>query len=133
MKKRKGKDDNKDKYGKTNKQYYELLDKETGEIHNLEPEYCIMSRRPGIGKTWLQKYKSDTNKDYITIRGQKMGLPKYYDTLLETMYQEDIKERKWTRQERVDRKDNTLERLHTKEIVLQAKLTLLHRELEKIS
>jgi hypothetical protein len=139
MKKRKGKPDQVDKYGKTNSQHYELLDKETGEIHNLTPEFCLMSRggpkddpnRGGIGAGWLRKYKQDTHKDFITLRGVKMALPKYYDNLLEQIDPEDMKERKRKRMEAIDKTDNTIARLGVKEKVKKAQLTTLTRDLEE--
>jgi len=42
-----------------------------------------MSRRPGIGKPWYDKFKGDLKKDFITSRGVKMKPPKYYDGQLE--------------------------------------------------
>lgn len=131
MKKRKGKPDQVDKHGKTNEEYYKLLDKDTGEIHQLEPEFCVMSRRPGIGKTWFDNYRGDLNKDYITLRGAKHKLPKYYDSLLEADDPIDMMERKLNRMNFVDPLDNTMERLRTKEIVQLAKIQTLTRDIEK--
>ena len=130
MKKRKGDDDHKDKHGKTNKEHYQLVDSDSGEIFNISPEFCLMSRRPGIGRQWLETFKTDTDKDFITVRGKKMSLPKYYDNLLEEYHQEDMKERKWIRMSKVDKKDNTYERLHVKETVKIAQTQTLTRGLE---
>ena len=47
------------------------------------PEYCTMSRKPGIGKTWFEKYQSDVYPhDYCEINGKKIPPPRYYDDLL---------------------------------------------------
>lgn len=35
--------------------HYERLNTETGEIFQQNPEFATMSRRPGLGKTWIQK------------------------------------------------------------------------------
>lgn len=44
------------------------------------PEYATMSRRPGIGSGWLDKYKTDVfPNDFVIIRGHKCKVPKYYD------------------------------------------------------
>ena len=112
-------------------EYYKLLDEETGEIHQLEPEFCLMSRRPGIGKTWLEKFRTDTNKDFITIRGQKMSLPKYYDNLLEQLG-EDLQDRKLKRMKSVNKEDQTLARGRVKDKVLRAKTFNLNRNLEDL-
>jgi len=48
--------------------------------HGRLPEYATMSRRPGIGKGWLDKYVEDVyNNDFVVIRGHKCKVPKFYD------------------------------------------------------
>lgn len=116
-------------------EHYKLLDPETGQIHQLEPEFCLMSRKPGIGKEWLDKYKTDTNKDFIMFNGMKMKLPKYYDAQLEM---EDAAAMKIRKSERIKEakkhaEDNTRERLDTKEIVKKAQISNLSRSLENDS
>lgn len=122
MKKYKGSDE------EEKQKHYEMLDTETGEIFNVQPEFCLMSRRPGLGKTWLEKYKSDTDKDYITVRGKKMNYPKYYDTLIEKMG-EDLTQRKTKRLKLLKAQDNSLERLETREKVRKAQFNQLNREI----
>ena len=127
---------------------YTVVDDTTGEIFTLEPEFALMSRRPGIGRSWLEKYRNDTNKDFITIRGAKMSLPKYYDQIIEEMEERDelIREEvgtayperqepeMWLRKQRriskVDKADNTIDRLRVKENVKLAQFKMLHRGLE---
>ena len=57
--------------GKTALEHYNAIDKNTGEIKEEKlPEYTTMSRRPGIGNSWYEKYKTDIYpKDYVTMRG----------------------------------------------------------------
>jgi hypothetical protein len=125
MKKRKGKDE---------PERYTLVDKETGEVHYIEKEFCLMSRRPGLGKGWYEKYKSDTDKDFITIRGAKMKLPKYYDSQIEKESELEMKIRKGKRiREAIKRKeDNTMDRLRVKEKVKKAQLEYLKRDTEEM-
>jgi len=48
------------------------------------PEFALMSRNPGIGRAWLEKYESDVYpKDFFTIKGVKYRPPRYYDKCLE--------------------------------------------------
>ena len=77
--------------------YYTRWCPETGEGTPVEPEYCTMSRKPGIGKTWFEKYKTDVYPhDYIVINGHKVKPPRYYDSLLE---EEELAQLKAKRQE----------------------------------
>lgn len=47
------------------------------------PEFALMSRNPGIGAAWFEKYSTDCYpKDFHTLNGRKMRPPRYYDTLL---------------------------------------------------
>jgi len=126
MKKRKG-----DMADEENKKHYQVTDKETGETNWLEPEFCLMSRKPGIGRKWLEKFHGDTDKDFITIKGQKMTLPKYYDEVLAEEYGQDMKERKWKRIEKINQSDNTPERLEAKEKVKEAQVQNLYRSFEE--
>ena len=153
MKKRKGDEDHIDpKTGKTNREHYMSVHPVTGEIFQLEPEFCLMSRggeHGGIGKSWLKKYGSDTDKDFITVRGKKVSLPKYYDSILEQeeiIYSEFVgprtpddvinrplvKERKARRKSFINLEDNSLERLAVKEKVKQAQTKTLTRDIEEI-
>jgi hypothetical protein len=112
------------------KEHYQMVDEETGELFTINPEFCLMSRRPGIGKTWLEKYKGDTDKDYITVRGNKMSLPKYYDTILEKMG-EDMEKRKSYRLKKFKHKEHTQERLKAREKVKRDSIKTLQRNLEE--
>lgn len=142
MKKRKGKPDEIDpKTGRPNSEYYNQLDTATGEIKEIQPEFCIMSRgrknskdfrnRGGIGIGWLQRYKTDTDKDFITLDGHKAPIPKYYDKILEE-HDKDLydKRKKERAAQAIKRKeDNTLERLEVKAKVRDQKIKSLSREL----
>lgn len=47
------------------------------------PEYITMSRRPGLGKGWLDKYQSDVYpRDGVIVRGVHTRPPRYYDSEL---------------------------------------------------
>lgn len=50
-----------------------------------KPEFVTMSRRPGIGAGWLDKFglANTYNHDTVVMRGQEMLPPKFYDKLLE--------------------------------------------------
>lgn len=135
MKKRKGDDDKVDpKTGKTNREYYLITDQETGETFEREREFCLQSRNPGLGKGWLEKFKSDTDKDFITFNGKQMPLPKYYDAQLEMEDAFEMLERKAKRKKEANKRkaDNTPDRLATKNKIKSIQVEILKRNLEEL-
>lgn len=103
-----------------NATHYETLDPESGEIHSVQAPYATMSRRPGIGKAWYDKYKGDCYpSDFIIMNGKKMQPPAFYHKQLE---QEDPAMHKQitfnrAKQKLMNHKENTSDRLATKEQV----------------
>ena len=107
-----------------------------GELVTVEPEFCLMSLKPGIGKEWFEKYGQndvyDTG-DFVAIGGRKYRTPKYYDKLLG-----DLDERELLRVKR-ERKikaqpfaaNNTPERLRVREVVQTERAKKLIRGYEK--
>lgn len=64
--------------------HYTSIDEDTGEITYRKPEYCTMSRRPGIGTPWLKKYGQETyTHDSVVMRGIEMKPPRAYDKIFE--------------------------------------------------
>lgn len=48
-----------------------------------KPEYITMSRRPGLGKGWYEKFKADVYpRDRVVVRGFPSRPPRFYDSLL---------------------------------------------------
>lgn len=112
--------------------HYEWVD-DQGEVHQRKPEYTTMSRRPGIGKGWLEKYTSDVYPgDFVVLNGTKMRPPKYYDRQYEAAFPADFKKIRGARvrgaKEHAD--NNTRDRLRVREKVTEARLSLLPREVE---
>lgn len=72
------------------------------------PEFALMSRRPGIGFPWFEKFISDCYpKDFTTIRGKKMKPPRYYDYILELRKPflfEEVKMKRLEREEKINKK-----------------------------
>ena len=112
--------------------HYEWLCPITGEVTELQPEYTAMSLKPGIGKTWLDKYDSDVyNHDHVIVNGKKCRPPRYYDKLLESYDSEKLEELKKSRQEKavLHEKNNTLDRLMVREKVQNQRFKQLKRTL----
>lgn len=59
-------------------------DKADEHYKGRKPEFLLMSRRPGIGSTWFERYKSDVfPSDTCVVRGKETKPPRYYDGLHE--------------------------------------------------
>lgn len=69
--------------GEASEKHYETSNPSTGEISSRLPERAIcVSRRPGIGKQWYEKFgKFVRDHDLLVLRGKKMRPAKYYDRL----------------------------------------------------
>lgn len=86
----------KKKYGSHNMYY---------RIFNLEPEFNLMSRRPGIGYQWIKEHQEDVfSGDYkIRVSTDKGGItssiPKYYDRIYSVNHEKEIEELKRIRKE----------------------------------
>lgn len=64
------------------REHYARVNPATGEVHFVKPEFAVMSRNPGIGKTWYDKYGSDClPRDYVVIDGKKLRVPRYYSQI----------------------------------------------------
>jgi len=116
---------------KTGLKPYERFNDYTGEISEVLPEYSTMSRRPGIGYTWISTYTRDVYpKDFTTIRGMRLAPAKYYDKYIRGIDPElydDIKSGRELSAYLSD--DNTRERLSAKETVKKAQFNQLKRSL----
>lgn len=112
--------------------HYQVLDLATGEITTRAAEFSQMSRRPGIGHDWIEKYRADVYPHgAIVINGHETKPPRYYDnwhkaraprahTALQTRRTKLALEKMH---------DNTNPRLDAKEEVKEAQLQQLKRTL----
>lgn len=115
----------------TGLKHYERFNSFTGEIHEVLPEYTTMSRRPGIGANWINKYAGDCYpKDYTSLNGRIVKIPKYYDKYIKAidadMY-DDIKAGRQLNAYLSD--DNNVARLSAREKVKEAQNKKLKRSL----
>lgn len=108
---------------------YENLDVSTGEITTRERPYANYSSKPGIGRSWLEKYYKDCfPSDTIHHDGTAFPIPGYYYRALENidpdLFLEVQANRKASAIAKIDHKDNTKERRVDKAIVRDARITL---------
>jgi len=117
--------------GKAAEDHYRRVDVLTGEISQIQPEYSTMSRRPGIGRGWIEKYVSDVYpSDEVISRGRPAKPPRYYDSYFGTQDPDGLLEVQKERTRRRDRENETPERLSVREVCTTARLNLSNRRLE---
>lgn len=124
-----------------------VMKKVTGErasehYQGRQPEYVVMSRRPGIAASWFEKYSEDVYpNDFLVIRDNiKCKPPRYFDSLYDVYYGEgSIESIKEERQIKAVKRFNrnldefTLSRMITKARVCQLKGKQLKRTLDERS
>lgn len=60
-------------------EHYSRIHPLTGEYLRVRPEFITMSRRPGIGAGWFDKFARDAfPSDFVVIDGKKRPVPRYY-------------------------------------------------------
>lgn len=94
--------------------YYDYVDTD-GVIHRRLPEFVRMSRRPGIGQGWIEKYQSDVYPhDFVVVEGSKFRPPRYYD---EQLTEEELARLKKKRIDNAEKhaENNTPERRRVRE------------------
>lgn len=51
----------------------------TGEVVQVEAEFALMSRRPGIGGAWFDRYaETDARSEFVISDGRRVGMPGYF-------------------------------------------------------
>lgn len=119
--------------GKKADMHYTSIDYNTGEYVDLKPEYVTMSRRPGLGSKWFDKFSTDVfPSDFIVLNEKKMRPPKYYDYLYDIAMPDDLRKVKVRREKyaKLFDKNNTSDRLKVREAVLASKIKNLKRGYE---
>lgn len=107
------------------KERYERVNLATGEIVTIEPEFATMSNRPGIGRSWIEKYLYDVYPhDEVIVRGFPSKPPRYYDEVLEEKDPELAEQVFARRVAERDRDNQTPERLQVREVCAKARVNL---------
>lgn len=100
---------------------------------SLKPEYTSMSRRPGIGKAFFDKYNQEMYyDDMIIINGKKCRIPRYYDSQMEIVDPDRVLRTKISRQISAEKHEsnNTYDRLRVREEVQRLRYKRLKRGFE---
>ncbi len=111
--------------GKAAEAHYACVDPETGEMSSRLPEFATMSRRPGIGTGWFEKFGAEVYpSDEVIVRGSSCKPPRFYDKLLAVASPEEALVVQKKRILGRAREDETPARLHVREVCADARLTL---------
>lgn len=122
----------KKKFGDAQRDHYVDLDRITGELKDLCPEFITMSRRPPIGGLWFQKYVTDVYgamHDGVYVDGREHPAPPFYDKQLEKVdpeLYEIIKARRMNVSDDVVA-NSTPRRLRDREEVAEARNALFNK------
>lgn len=112
-------------------EHYQIMD-EYGIIHDRSPEFAIMSRRPGIGSGYYDRFGTEVrDHDSVVIDGKEVRVPRFYDVRTRKANEERYEVLKAKRKlEAVKNKsDNTVERLDVKERIMLANVKSQERKL----
>jgi len=107
---------------------YERVDSETGEVFKVRPEYVSMSRRPGLGAVWFDKFRGDVfPADEVVFKGRRFRPPRFYD---DKLGEEELLSVKARRRQKVGARldDLTPDRLAVREVCLERKVAEMKRE-----
>lgn len=107
---------------------YRGVDPETLKEFDVKPEYATMSRKPGIGAGWLEKFKSDVYPfDEVVLEGRRFRPPRFYDERLPVAELDELRKKRF-RKAQEHKGDLTPERLLVREQVALRK----GRELKRV-
>lgn len=119
--------------GKLAKEAYELVNIRTGEVRYAQPEYCTMSRNPGLGGGWIDRFSSEVfPSDTVLVRGRLVKPPRYYDSRFELVSPEVVQAVKAERKAKlreVKYSDKSPLKLRVKRVIAEAKSNLSRRGL----
>ena len=119
--------------GSLSDEWYRNTD-EDGVVHQVKREYATMSRRPGIGREWFEKFKADCfPSDEVPVPGHGVvaKVPRYYADVYGVECPDELEAIKLERQAFRDAhlEEYSPERLASKYKVKKAQVALLKREL----
>jgi len=88
-----------------------------------EPEFGMMSRRPGIGRSWLDEHCDEAYvHDNCIIDAKEVALPRYYDVIFEAIDAKRLAVLKRERRRGIDPKEQTPERRRVREYIVNCNL-----------
>lgn len=125
--------------GERAREHYRRPHPVTGEVVQLRPEFVTMSRRPGIGSVWFDRFAGDAfPSDFLIVEGKRTPVPPFYlrrlkaaedpAKLVTPSFRVGVARKK---RAACHADNNTPERLAVREEVAELKAKLLKRGLEE--
>lgn len=106
--------------------YYTRIHPVYGTFHRVQPEFHLMSRRPGLGADWAKRYKSDYfPSDFVIFNGKKAPVPKFYNSNLTEEELADVKKRRKAHFKTIPESERTNRRRAVKATVRDARIKSL--------
>ncbi|AXH73987.1 MAG: replication initiator protein [Microviridae sp.] len=112
-----------------------LRETQSGQLVSVSPEFGQMSRRPGIGATWFEKFGSDVfsiTRDGCRIGSVERKAPRFYDKCLAKVDPDRVEDLELRRYNKITPEvvaENEPERLAVRQVVAQARLAFKKRSL----
>lgn len=108
--------------------HYWSLNPITGELVKIEPEFNKMSLKPGIGRPFYERYKSDIYPNGTCIvQGTKMKPPAYYEALYKSQHPFEHEELTFARSKKIRREEQAPDRRQAKHEVTKARVNFKKR------
>lgn len=112
--------------------HYWRINPLTQQLVRQAPEFALMSRMPGLGSGWFDKFKSDVfPSDFIIMNGTKKPVPEYY---LKKLAEEDQtifkRSRKAANKFKQEHQDERKRRLTARRVIRDQALTKLLRSMK---
>lgn len=109
--------------------YEDVVDVATGEVTARRPPFCQMSRDPGIGAWWYEKFVGDVfPADHAVVEGKRHKVPRYYwRKFVESsapVVVEDVGDRRIDRARAVPVEESSARRRDDRATVAKARLEL---------
>lgn len=87
--------------------------------------FALMSRNPGIGAGWIDKFEGEVYRDdSVIVVGKENKPPRYYDRRIEKRCPGKLEEVKWNREKSRNWEEERAARLHAREVCQIAKESL---------
>lgn len=117
--------------GAAAEKWYEYVDAETGELRRVLPEFTNMSRRPGIGSGYYDRFGASVRAhDTVVMNGKEVSPPRFYDTRTDAIDPDRLARIKEKRRRKAlkRRADNTPDRRRVRERVALLNLQAMRKD-----